>query len=522
MVWEMLEKLHDFLENCIKYIAILPLLLLTILVTVFQNTISFDIIETSVIQRNGFRFLLLMLVALVALTIVYWLLRRVPEAVLFGVFALVYLVGGIYLITHIQMELRYDSGICYWNALNFVEGNYTNLQFGEYFYKYPFQLGLVSYNCLLIGISDDPNLVYFVNLLWIIISNFFLWRASALVYDYQPRVRKLIILLSFAFLPQFFYLFYAYGQVPGLGCMMIAVYLTIRAIKKNSGVSMLFSCVFIGLACLLRMNYIIGGIALIIVYLLHALQRKRLVWGVAVVSMLFCMIVPRYFVYGYYESAAETDLSQGMPSLLHVAMGLQENQEPWRAAGWYNDFNDKTYLGTDCDVQASKAIAMDSVKERLQTFVQNPGYAVDFFGEKIITTWCEPTYQSIWSGPLISVNCATEEAWLRELYSGGNIFRLFASVMNVLTVMLFGFSFLFVLWKTLRIKLPFNALELFAVLFFLGGFLFHIVWETKSQYVYPYVVLLVPTAAKGMFVVFEGMKKFVKMKGISRNDTGNE
>ncbi|MBQ9141997.1 MAG: hypothetical protein IJX63_09435 [Lachnospiraceae bacterium] len=517
----MLGKLHDYLENCIKYIAILPLLLLTILVTVFQNTISFDIIETSVIERNGVNFLLLVLGTLIALVVVYKLLRWIPETVLFVIFALVYLVGGIYLITHIQMELRYDSGICYWNALNFVEGNYTNLQFGEYFYKNPHQLGLVSYNCLLIKISDDPNFVYYVNLAWILISNFFLWRTAVLAYEHQPRVRKLVILLSFAFMPQFFYLFYAYGQVPGLGCMMISVYLATRAMKKKSVISMVFSCIFMGAACLLRMNYVIGGIALMIVYFLHALQRKKLLWGVAMTGMLFCMLVPRYFVNGYYEKMAETDLSQGMPSVLYVAMGLQENEEPWRAAGWYNNFNDNTYLGTDCDVQASKVIAMESIGERLQTFFSEPGYAVDFFGEKLITTWCEPTYQSIWSGPMISMNCATDEPWLTELYSGGTIFSLFASVMNVLTVMLFGFSLVFVVWRTFCRKLPLYSLELFSVLFFLGGFLFHIAWETKSQYVYPYVVLLVPIAAKGISAIFEGMKKFLNMKGISKNGTKN-
>ena len=508
----MLDRLHNFAEKAIKYIVILPLLLLTVLVTVFQNSISFDIIETSMIERNGIKFFLLLAVGIVLLIIAYVLLKWIPETVLFGVLAIVYLVGGIYLITHIQMELRYDSGICYWNALNFVEGNYSNLQFGEYFYKYPFQLGLTSYNCLLIHISDNPNLVYYVNLFWILVSNFCLWRTAACVYEYQTKVRKLVILLSFAFLPQFFYLFYAYGQVPGLGCMMIALYLTVRAIKKNNISCMIFSCLFMGLACLLRMNYMIGGIALMLVYLLHALRQKKLIWILAVAGIVVGMLVPKYLVNSYYENKAATDLSKGMPALLHVAMGLQENEEPWRAAGWYNDFNNQTYLDTNCDIEACNAIAMKSIKERMQTFVSNPEYAVDFFGEKVITTWCEPTYQSIWSGPLISMNCATEEAWLKELYSGGIIFSLFASVMNVLTVMLFGFSLTFVVWRTFIRKMPLYSLELFSILFFLGGFLFHIAWETKSQYVYPYVILLVPITARGISVVLESVKRAIKLR----------
>ena len=39
--------------------------------------------------------------------------------------------------------------------------------------------------------------------------------------------------------------------------------------------------------------------------------------------------------------------------------------------------------------------------------------------------------------------------------------------------------------------------ERFAVpcLYLIGGVLFHLAWETKSQYVYPYIFLLIPPAA---------------------------
>jgi len=89
---------------------------------------------------------------------------------------------------------------------------------------------------------------------------------------------------------------------------------------------------------------------------------------------------------------------------------------------------------------------------------------------------------------------------------------LFASVMNVLTVMLFGFSLTFVVWRTFIRKMPLYSLELFSILFFLGGFLFHIAWETKSQYVYPYVILLVPITARGISVVLESVKRAIKLR----------
>lgn len=514
------ETCYRFLEGCIKYIAILPLLLIFILTLLYQNHITFDILETSTITPNGLKFFLLLPVGLVLFYGIWQLLKWIPDWVLFLVLTLAYLVGGIYLITHIQMNLRYDSGICYWNALNFVQGDFTNLDFGEYFYINPHQLGLVSYNCLMVLISDDPNLVYYVNLLWILLGNFFLWRSAALLYPENPRIPKLVILLSFGFLPQFFYLFYAYGQVPGLGCLLIALYLTIRTIKKDSKWTFFLSLLFIAAACLLRQNFLIGGIALILIYLLYALKKQKWWYILGALAIGCCLFFPSPLLNNYYENVADTDLSHGAPMLLYVAMGLQECEEPWRANGWYNGFNHTIYEACSYDGAAATQLAMDSIKESFHQFTYEPEYALEFFSEKIITTWCEPTYQSIWSGPLISMNCPTEVPLLENLYSGGSAFELLASLMNVLVVFLLFFSLIQVVRKVFIHRSPLDSLELFCLLFFIGGFLFHLFWETKSQYVYPYVALLVPTAANGMawtFAFLEGkIRKLFQRLTLSR------
>ena len=40
---------------------------------------------------------------------------------------------------------------------------------------------------------------------------------------------------------------------------------------------------------------------------------------------------------------------------------------------------------------------------------------------------------------------------------------------------------------------------LYAVIFFIGGFLFHTFWETKAQYVYQYTASLIPVASVGLY-----------------------
>ncbi len=501
------NKCYKLILNFFRWASLLPLLFVLLLNLFYENHITFDILETSTITANGFKFFLILPITFLLLYGLWKVINYIPEQLLFGILALLYLVGGIYLITHIQMILRYDSGICYWNALNFVKGEFTNLGPGEYFATHVHQLGLATYNGLLILISDRENLIYFVNLFWILLTNFFLWRSMVLLLPERSTVRKLGILLCFLFLPAFFYLFYAYGQVPGMGCLSIALYLSIRFLRKNSIPALGFSLLFLALAFLLRKNYFIAGIALMIVFFIHGLKHRRLSYFLAILGIICAMVLPFRLLHAYYEQAADADLSQTAPASLYIAMGLQECEEPWRANGWYNGFIDTIFTATEYDPKAANELALKSISGSIETFLREPDYMVEFFKEKLITTWCEPTFQSIWSGPIISMNCPTEVEALRNLYSGGSLFRLLAKSMQLLVVFLLFFSLIGV-WSSFyqerknRSMDCCDFLELFCVIHFTGGFLFHLFWETKSQYVYGYVFLLAPVAAKGMDYCF--------------------
>ena len=52
-----------------------------------------------------------------------------------------------------------------------------------------------------------------------------------------------------------------------------------------------------------------------------------------------------------------------------------------------------------------------------------------------------------------------------------------------------------------------NIEKLSLILMVIGGFTFHLLWETKAYYVLPYYLLLVPYAANGLQIGFEKIKK---------------
>ncbi len=54
------------------------------------------------------------------------------------------------------------------------------------------------------------------------------------------------------------------------------------------------------------------------------------------------------------------------------------------------------------------------------------------------------------------------------------------------------------IWTQYRQKDGMTVFLLIPLIYLTGGFIFHLIWETKSQYVYPYVYLLLPLSALGL------------------------
>lgn len=55
---------------------------------------------------------------------------------------------------------------------------------------------------------------------------------------------------------------------------------------------------------------------------------------------------------------------------------------------------------------------------------------------------------------------------------------------------------------------------------FIGGTLFHMIWEAKSRYVFPYFVFLIPLAAYGLIIVRDKITEYRKNKE-EKDEKGN-
>ncbi len=203
-----------------------------------------------------------------------------------------------------------------------------------------------------------------------------------------------------------------------------------------------------------------------------------------------------------YESKAGNTLSSGVPAMSYFAMGMQESS---RGNGWYNGFNFNTYQENDMDTERTVQKSKEAIAERLAYFKENPGYAADFYLHKHLSQWADGTYAC---RQATLATFGGRHPFFDSLY-GGKYSSYVISYCNVYQNVLYLGALLFCclgLFPKFQAKktdaCAFGLTTYLGFIGVIGGFLFHIIWEANSRYIFPYGLLLLPYAAMGIAKLF--------------------
>lgn len=490
-------RLYQFANFAAAVLALIVLAGISILTFLYRSDVSMDRIEAVSFHRNRIVVYFCLAVCVLFLMLLRRLLRSISGKQLFTVLSIIYIFAGVLLICGLGIERRADANAVAWAAEQFLWGDYSELKMGGYLYKYPFQLGLVTYERMLAVLSRNPKILFCANFLFTLLINFTTWKISENLFLEHPSTQKLTILLSFLFLPQFFFIAFAYGTIPGWAMLVQAFYFQLRFLKERKKRYVLLVAVFGALSCLLRSNNLIGVIAMAIVFLLDGIREKKKSCILVLLALMLAVSGSSKALNLYYEAASGEPVPQGAPKLLWVAMGLRDGSQ--RMGGWWDAFNEVTYTKVDYDAEAAKEIARESLDASISRFKASPGYTARFFGKKITSTWCDPLFQSLWSGPLQDCGQTFDDDRLSELYSGESLtFKITQLACQTLLIFMYAMAVLFLV-QSLKTKAYDRYLLVY--IFFIGGFLFHVIWETKSQYVYSYVFALIPCVANAFDIM---------------------
>lgn len=378
-------------------------------------------------------------------------------------------------------------------AMEIIDGNFESLETGGYLYIYPQQYGLTI---LFIGLvncfgNNAYLAVQIINIFALLIAFYSIYRISKILYK-NNEVSKYVMLALIAFIPISMYITFVYGNLIGLALSCLAILFQLKYLESDKKRYIIFTILFSIIAVHIKSNYLINLVGIVILFLVEMVFKKKIKYIIPVILIIVCYFISTQAVNLAMKKMTNIDRNKGTPTLTWVAMGLQEGP---RAEGWYNGYNLNTYVDNDYDYEKSNEIAKENIKESLNNFKQNPQYAIKFFENKNLSQWNNPTFQCIWIN--LNRDDRNEENEKNPivksvLYEGVLSDLLIIYADRLQTIILFGtFLYIFIDFKKLKLR------ELIFAIIFLGGFIFHTVWEAKGQYTISYFVLLIPYCIVG-------------------------
>lgn len=411
--------------------------------------------------------------------------------------------AGVLWIVVTQLKPGSDPAKVYAIALEWREGDFSAFEEGNYLFCYPFQSGIVLFYYLLTFLFGTKSYVgpQIVNALLLVVIYLMFSLMARSFWDKDRRIPVFVYLALMGFIPLFFFITYLYGILPGMACGVGTMYLAVCYLKTRRYRYMAGAALCIGLATVLKMNCLIYLVAVacfmaydVIDTLLADSREKRVKekWiGSAVFVLLMILSVwgCSQLTKRCVERLSGYDMPEGEVMVSWAVMGLQEAP---KGPGDYNGYIGDVFVKNHYDTELATKQSLEDLRRILERMAENPlDEGVTFFARKTAYQWNDPTFISMerMRGRKSAVRIP---AWVKSLIEGRGSVMLSVWLNYVQTLVLLGILFYLVLnWNSE------NLYELSGVVVFLGGFLFHLVWEAGASYTIPYFTIMIPYAVKG-------------------------
>ncbi len=371
----------------------------------------------------------------------------------------------------------------------------------DYFIRFPFQLGYVFWTELwarLLSLThSDYIAMEIINVLCLASGEAALVMVTEKLFRRREITLAVTLTLAFFFQPVIFSTF-LYGTIPGFCFAAWSVFFFLRYLETDKFRHMLPAALLLALSVSLKLNNMILLAAMAIILLTRLMKEKPLRRALSLILLCVTVLTLPTLSKWQYQLRMDKDFGEGIPMISWMAMGLHDATS---APGWYNgSFTVVNFHDHNCDPDAAADASREVIAERLEYLAEHPGEASVFFRDKILSQWNEPTYQSIWNN---QVRAQSGDKWGIASYVCG------AGEAGVTAFMDYGVQFIFCGMLIAAVSLLISQFRkeptcrsdesgLFLIpLLFLGGFLYHALFEAKSQYVITYVTFMIPYAIMG-------------------------
>lgn len=258
---------------------------------------------------------------------------------------------------------------------------------------------------------------------------------------------------------------------------------------------------------MIKLNNLIIGIASMITLLLIALTAWHTNRMKSIISIILAVIIIPMMLAGGTTakftveklSGIEFDESKAKPMSFFIGMGLSSESD--HGNGFYLR---KIGSAWAYSLDYEKAKSDETIANRREQMRTDPVGAMGFFGLKILQTWGDPTYSY---GNRLGKTMFNSEADKSLVYgkpmqplNENPSQKIINSNAFMITMRAYcdGIGIIMTLLACIgALRVRRNPAFMLPALIVLGGFLFHIIWETQPEYAYTYALMLLPYSGIG-------------------------
>lgn len=484
-------KVDNISKNIVKIffaIFIVLYLLSNVLFTIRMNELE----SNTVFYDFGIS--VFTMLALISIIFVIFLIvknkRRINNKVLLITFFVISTIIGLFWIFNNDIELREldDAYNVMRSAKSIYNGNYDVLGFHTYLSNYPNNFGILTYDLIHLKLFGEIGALYsirIVNLIFVLIGYYFLFKITDLLFQ-DNLANTLLIILMFLSMQFVFYAFFVYGNCISYSLAIVSVYLLLKYLKTNMYRFLFLSSVLIIGSISIKMNSIIVMIAEIIFIIINVLDRKKLIPLLAVCIMLSGMYIGTTGLQKFWGNKVDIDYSKTkLPTICWIAYGLNYDS---RNPGHYTNEFEVYHYDHDFVQEYTALEAKRFINGSLEAFKKRPSLAIKFYCEKFLVSWANPQYETF------DQYRELNNSELSESFISGNINKVLDCIWDAtqILVAISLVAYIIVRHKTIELN------ELVCAVVVIGGWLFHSFWEVKAIYLYQYYMYLLPYAAYGL------------------------
>ncbi len=417
------------------------------------------------------------------------------------------------------------------NALNGTPDDFSGSYWadGWYLERYPYQIPIVLLITVCMKIAGSNFIILFevINCFACALTMYLIVKLTHELFR-KKEVTIMSGLLAMFFIPIVLYCTFIYGNIICLPLILAGFFFQKHSMDASSTRSAvlfaILSAVCLALGAFFKSSMLIFIIAAIVIWIIWAIKQKHykyLIFAVFPFLLLKCL---SFATNTFVSAETGTDLNNGVPKIAWINMGIGGGQE-YKAdqegnPSFKNSLVDPGYYDGFAWVTSAEEYSPELVSEisqkylikRIQHFASDPGFMFSFFSKKLLIEWTEPTFEgflaSNWraTSPITGYNMSERDytALAPSIYYGKAHSVLFYIMDVMQSILAIGSLIALIVYRK-----KFKIFQLIPTVCVLGGAALYLLWENKTQYMFPFYLFMIPLASLGfIYLTTTALPKF--------------